>query len=245
MADFLALLSRISQALFVPSLIGLLAITLIIGAIRNWRITLPALLLNYAAASLLLASAVDPLFSLLKVGAGGVAIFVLSIAAQRADTLRALRGESVAVERLVRPNVRALSSQLLLRAAIALLIISVAFGAAARFPLPDESRALSLAAYALLGVSVLLIATAPEALNVGVGLLMFLSGFELAYLPLEPSLGVSVLMALITLFSGLAVAYVTQADVAVMEEEPAVNLDELVIAADEGAIVPVDQPEVT
>jgi hypothetical protein len=43
-------------------------------------------------------------------------------------------------------------------------------------------------------------------------LLVFISSVELAYTPLEPSISVSVLLGVMTLLVGLAIAYLTLAD---------------------------------
>ncbi|MCX6434213.1 MAG: hypothetical protein NTX29_16065, partial [Actinobacteria bacterium] len=70
----------------------------------------------------------------------------------------------------------------------------------------------------------LLMATTPEALNIGMGLLMFISGIELGYTPLEPSISVSVLLGLMTLLVGFAIAYLTLADGSVLLEQIKVEL---------------------
>jgi hypothetical protein len=103
-------------------------------------------------------------------------------------------------------------AQVMLRAIAAILVLTAALGAAIRFPLPGNARELGLGAYVLIGFGVLVVATAYEALNVGLGLLMMLSGFELVFTPLEPSISVSVLLALTTLLVGLAISYLTLAD---------------------------------
>ena len=72
----------------------------------------------------------------------------------------------------------------------------------------------ALSAYVLIGAALLLAATASEALNTGIGLLMFISGVELIYAPLEPSVSVAVLLGFMTLALGVALSYLTLADVA-------------------------------
>jgi hypothetical protein len=81
-----------------------------------------------------------------------------------------------------------------------------------RFPLPGSARELGLGAYVLVASGILLIATAPETLNTGIGILMFISGVELGYTPLEPSISVSVLLGFMTLLVGIAIAYLILAD---------------------------------
>jgi hypothetical protein len=212
MSQLIELFDQLSQAGAASLLIALAATSSLIAIIRNWRITLPLMIIQYVAVGLLLARVIEPGVALIKPLAGAIVCFALSIAAQRADAQRAERGESVALSRLQRPNLQRTPAQLLLRAIAAMLVLTAAFGAVIRFPLPGSARELDLGAYMLIGYGVLLVATAFEALNAGLGLLMLLSGVELVFIPLEPSISVSVLLGLMTLLVGVAISYLTLAD---------------------------------
>lgn len=212
MSQLIELFDQLARAAVAPLLILLAVSAVMVALVRNWRIALPIMVLQYLAVGILLARVIEPSVALIKPLAGAIVCFALSIAAQRADTLRAERGESIARERLAQPNWHRLPAQLLLRAIVAILVLTAAFGAAIRFPLPASARELGLGAYILIGFGLLVAATAHESLNVGLGLLMLLSGFELAYTPLEPSIGVSVLLGLTTLLVGAALSYLTLAD---------------------------------
>jgi hypothetical protein len=212
MSQLIELFDQLSRAAVAPLMILLAVSAVMVALVRNWRIALPVMVLQYLAVGILLARVIEPSVALIKPLAGAIVCFALSIAAQRADTLRAERGESIARERLAQPNWHRLPAQLLLRAIVAILVLTAAFGAAIRFPLPASARELGLGAYILIGFGLLVAATAYESLNVGLGLLMLLSGFELAYTPLEPSIGLSVLLGLTTLLVGAALSYLTLAD---------------------------------
>jgi hypothetical protein len=212
MSLFAELLRRLAEETAGLFLVVLVASAGFVVLVRNWRLVLPVMVLQYVAVGILLVRLFDPIAALFKPLAGSVVLIVLSLAAQRADDVRAERGESVARERLARPNWQRLPAQLLLRAVTMALVLTAAFGAAVRFPLPGGARELNLGAYMLIGCGLLLMASAYESLNVGLGILMFVSGFELAYVPLEPSVGVSALLALTTLLIGLAIAYLILAD---------------------------------
>ena len=212
MSQLIELFDQLSRAAVAPLMILLAVSAVMVALVRNWRIALPVMVLQYLAVGILLARVIEPSVALIKPLAGAIVCFALSIAAQRADALRAERGESIARERLAQPNWHRLPAQLLLRAIVAILVLTAAFGAAIRFPLPASARELGLGAYILIGFGLLVAATAHESLNVGLGLLMLLSGFELAYTPLEPSIGVSVLLGLTTLLVGAALSYLTLAD---------------------------------
>ncbi|HQX76278.1 MAG TPA: hypothetical protein PL074_08190, partial [Thermoflexales bacterium] len=180
--------------------------------IRNWRITLPALILQYALVGVMLARVTQPAVALITPLAGVLISLSLSIAAQRADNERAARGESIAIERVKHVAWQSVPAQVLLRAVAATLTLTAAFGVAVNFPLPGSARELGLAAYVLLACGALIIAIASEALNGGIGLLMIISGIELGYTPLEPSLSVVILLGLMNLLVGVAIAYLTLAD---------------------------------
>jgi hypothetical protein len=218
-SDLVALLDRLSQLATTPLLAALAGSAILILLVRNWRIALPALIVQYVAVGIMLARVIQPGVALIKPLAGALVCLAISIAAQRADDLRARRGESVAVERIRHVSWHTLPAQVLLRGIAAVLVLTAAFGATVRFPLPGNARELGLGAYVLLACGMLLIATAPEALNIGVGLLMFISGVELGYTPLEPSISVSVLLGFMTLLVGFAVAYLTLADSGVPLEQ--------------------------
>jgi hypothetical protein len=225
MSQFIELFDQLAQAGAASLLVLLAASSGIIAVIRNWRITLPMMVLQYVAVGLLLARVIDPGVALIKPLAGAIVCFALSIAAQRADALRARRGESIALARLQRPNWQRVPAQVLLRAIAAILVLTAALGATIRFPLPGTARELGLGAYMLVGFGVLIVATAYEALNVGLGLLMLLSGVELGYTPLEPSVSVSVLLALTTLLVGLAISYLTLADGGALHPNPELEME--------------------
>jgi hypothetical protein len=212
MSQLIELFDQLARAAVAPLLTLLAVSAVMVALVRNWRIALPVMILQYLAVGILLARVIEPSVALIKPLAGAIVCFALSIAAQRADSVRAERGESIARERLAQPNWHRLPAQLLLRAIVAILVLTAAFGAAIRFPLPTAARELGLSAYVLIGFGLLVAATAHEALNVGLGLLMLLSGFELAYTPLEPSIGVSVLLGLTTLLVGAALSYLTLAE---------------------------------
>jgi len=212
MSQIAELLRQLAEGAVGPALVALVASAGFIVLVRNWRLVLPVMVFQYVMVGILLARLLDPIAALFKPLAGFVVVFVLSLAAQRADDVRAERGESVASERLTQPNWQRLPAQLLLRAVTVALVLTAAFSAAVRFPLPGAARELNLSAYTLISCGLLLMATAYESLNVGLGILMLVSGFELVYAPLEPSVAISALLAATTLLISLAIAYLILAD---------------------------------
>jgi hypothetical protein len=66
---------------------------------------------------------------------------------------------------------------------------------------------ITLACYLLVGLGLLLIGLSEAPMQVGFGLLTFLSGFDLFYVALEPSLAVAGLLGAVSFLIALAMAY--------------------------------------
>jgi hypothetical protein len=212
MSSLLSLIDQLARFALAPLLFGLIITAASLVLIRNWRLALPTLIVQYVLVAILLARAIPTGVAMIKFVAGTIVCLAVSLAAQRADSARASRGEQVARRRVGAVNWRSIPSQALIRAIALVLVITAVFGATVRFPLPTAAQDLTLAAYTLLACAVLIIGTSTQAVNVGMAVLMLLSGIELAYAPVEPSVTVSVLLALMTLLVGVAVAYLTVAD---------------------------------
>ncbi|MCS6773175.1 MAG: hypothetical protein RMM31_02940 [Anaerolineae bacterium] len=232
MSNPIELLRRLSEVA-TPTLVLLLAAAAgVTVLVHNWRIALPATAAHFVLAGALLSQVLDPTVAFIKPLAGVVACLGVALAAFQADQMRQRIGQSIALERLRRPNWLQLPSQLLLRMIVAALVLVTALNAAARFPIPTSAPGLVAAAYVLAGFGLALIATSFEAMNIGLGILLLLSAFELAFTPLEPSIGVSVLLAVVTLMVGLAVSVLTLADVEPTDEPSQATLAEASLTAD-------------
>ena len=212
MADFVTLIERLSRLATTPLLLAVLGTAVGVVLVRNWRLSLPLMIAQYVAVGIFMARTVQPGLALINLVAGVLVCLALSVAAQRADDLRSKRGESIAAERIATMSWRLVPAQVLVRAAACGLVLTVAFGTAQRFNPPGVPRELIFAATILVACAMLVIATSPEALNAGLGLLMLISGVELGYSPLEPSVSVGIILGLITLVMGVTLAYLTLAD---------------------------------
>jgi len=94
-----------------------------------------------------------------------------------------------------------------------------AYTATLRFPLPEVSTDVTLACYLLAGLGLLLIGMSESPMQVGIGLLTFISGFDLFYVALEPSLAVAGLFGAVSFLIALASAYLRTAQAITGEEE--------------------------
>lgn len=212
MSELIRLLERLSQLAIVPLLAALALAVLAVVVVHNWRIALPAMVAHYVAVAALLVRVIDPAVVLIKLVAGVVTCIALIVASVGADNLRRALGAPSAAQRLAQPNWVQVPAQLALRAVAAVVVGATTVAAAVRFPLPGVPPVFVLSAYLLFGWGLLVIVTSFEALNSGLGVLLLLSAFEVAYIPLEPSVSVGVLLGAITLLVGIAVAFLVLAE---------------------------------
>ena len=99
------------------------------------------------------------------------------------------------------------------------LVALTAYAVASVVPLPELPRSLTAVCYVLMGLGVLLLGLSQDPVRVGLGLLTFLSGFDLFYVALEPSLVVTGLLGSISFVIALGMAYLRTAHVAGGNEE--------------------------
>jgi hypothetical protein len=105
---------------------------------------------------------------------------------------------------------------------MAAVVVSVgAYAARSALPLPQVPEGFVLACYLLGGLGILLLGLSQDPLRVGVGMLMFLSGFDLFYVVLEPSLVVTGLLGSISFVIALGMAYLKTIQAATSDEETA------------------------
>jgi len=88
-----------------------------------------------------------------------------------------------------------------------------AYTAVLRIPLPEVPGDITLACYLLASLGLLLIGLSEAPMQVGLGLLTFLSGFDLFYVALEPSLAVAGLLGAVSFLIALATAHLRVAQV--------------------------------
>ncbi|MCX7938786.1 MAG: hypothetical protein RMJ86_08870 [Anaerolineae bacterium] len=212
MFELIRLIERLSQFAVVPLLAVLVISALAITVVHNWRVALPAMVAHYVAVAALLVRVIDPTVVLIQLLAGGLTCIALGLAALGADNAQRAAGAPSAAQRLAQPNWTQVPAQLTLRALAALLTGTAAIGASIRFPLPSVPPLFTLSAYVLFSLGVLIIATSFEVLNIGLGVLLMLSAFKIAFISLEPSVSVGILLGTITLLVGTAVSFLTLAE---------------------------------
>ncbi len=96
MSSLIPLIDQLARLAVAPLLFGVIATAAILALVRNWRIALPVLIVQYVLVGILLARVIPPGVAIIKLVAGTIVCLAVSFAAQRADDARAIRGEAIA-----------------------------------------------------------------------------------------------------------------------------------------------------
>jgi len=216
MPTLIDLLERVSFLAAMPAVAGILITAGMMVVSRDWRLNVSALTAQYFFVVLLLTRQIRLEVAAVKGLIGWLICMVFSLTERRASTIQRREGETVPAQRWRRWILSARASFHLLAA---ILVAVAAYAAALRISLPEVPSDITLACYLLAGLGLLLIGLSEEPMQVGYGLLTFLSGFDLFYVALEPSLAVAGLPGAASFVIALAVAYLRTAQVAIRREE--------------------------
>lgn len=189
--------------------------------IWDWRIALAALALQYFFAGLLFVDLLDPRLAIVKLLAGWFACLILYVTARqvnwggRPQDVLPDELSNIAPEKTFQVGPLRLPASLPLRLLLVLLMLWLITSLFQRpnFALPaiaDSLSHLSLAILALVVLGLLGLALTSEPLKAGMGVLMFLTGFELFYSALDQSATMLIVLAAVTLALALVVAYLVQ-----------------------------------
>jgi hypothetical protein len=222
MPTLLDLVRSVSFLAAMPAVAGLLITAGILVVAREWRLNVIALTVQYFFVVLLLTRQIQLEVAAVKGLIGWLICMVFYLTERRADALErsAEAGKPVPAQRWQRWMMSARASFHLLAV---ILIAVAAYTAALRIPLPETEvpRDITLACYLLAGLGVLLIGISESPMQVGLGLLTCLSGFDLVYVALEPSLALAGLLGGVSFLIALAAAYLRTVQAAGAAEEGA------------------------
>ncbi len=215
------LLTRFSFLAAMPAVLGILITAGVLVVSREWRLNVFALAVQYFFVVLLLTRLIRLEVAAIKGLVGWMICMVFYITERRASELTAetekeKENENGDVSR--RWQWRFISARSTFCLLAALLIAVVAYTAALRIPLPQVPSDITLACYLMVGLGLLLIGLSEAPMQVGLGLLTFLSAFDLFYVALEPSLAVAGLLGAVSFLIALAAAYLRASQVAVESE---------------------------
>lgn len=216
METVLAIVERITQHLMGPAIAGLFIALGIVLAARLWSLQIIGMAVVYFTVGLLHARVIRPEIVLVKwvIGAAICLAFAFTpsvseaagTARARSET-RALRPPLGPVVEVFRRLIPRLSDDSPLRLVALLAALIIAYAGSLRFPLPQVSFEIGVSCYLMAVVGLFLAGISEDPLQVGLGLLVFLNGFDLFFGALEPSLVVVGLLGTLEVLVALAVAH--------------------------------------
>ncbi len=213
MPTLVDLLARVSFLAAGPAVAGVFVTAGLLVVSRDWRLNVIALTAQYFFVVLLLTWLIRLEVAAVKGLVGWMICMVFYLTERRASVLEqpSAAAGAAASQRRRRWVMSARASFCLLAG---LLVSVAAYTAALRIPLPEVPTDITLACYLLAGLGLLLIGLSEAPMQVGLGLLTFLSGFDLFYVALEPSLAVAGLLGAVSFLIALATAYLRAAQIA-------------------------------
>ena len=213
MPTLVDLLARLSFLAAMPAVAGIFITAGILVVSREWRLNVFALTVQYFFVVLLLARMIRLEVAAVKGLIGWMICMVFYLTERRASELaQPPPAEGTTVSQRWRRWVMSARASFCLLAG--LLVSVAAYTAALRIPLLEVPSDITLACYLMAGFGLLLIGLNETPMQVGLGLLTFLSGFDLFYVALEPSLAVAGLLGAVSFLIALATAYLRAAQVA-------------------------------
>jgi len=226
MALLVEFLARVAFLAATPAVIGVVVAASLLVVSQDWRLNVIALAAQYFFVALLMTQVIRLEMAAVKALIGWLVCAVVYLTEQQAQLLGRDSGSEpvVSAGSWFKGRVEGWRSHgVSARAAFSLLAVILvalsAYAVADVIPLPQLSGGLTRVCYVLMGLGVLLLGLSQDPVRVGVGMLTFLSGFDLFYVGLEPSLVVTGLLGSINFVIALGVAYLKTAVVANGKEE--------------------------
>jgi len=193
--------ARLSFLTASPAVAGLVVTASLIIVIRDWRVSLAALLAQYLLVGFLLTRLIAPEVATVKTLVGALICSILYLTARRVRWGRQRSKPSGEVFPVSWP----------FRLLAIILAGLVASNLLNSYPPPEVPRDIGFTCYWLVLMGLLAMILTEEPLKAGLGLLTFIAGFELFYAALESSLSVIGLLGAVNLLMALAIAYLVSA----------------------------------
>jgi uncharacterized MnhB-related membrane protein len=206
-------IARLSFLTASPAMAGLVVTASLIIMVKDWRVSLAALLAQYLLTGFLLTRLVTPEVAAVKALIGALICPILYLTARQVRW-----GKQRSKDEMSPPPTgwEVFPVSLPFRLLATILIGLAASSLLNSHPLPEVPRDIGFACYWLALMGLLAMILTAEPLKAGLGLLTFMAGFELFYVALESSLSVIGFLGIVNLFMALAIAYLAS----VREVEP-------------------------
>lgn len=216
MDAILRLIDRISFLAAMPAIAGLLLVLGLLMVSRRWQNQVLGMVVLYFLVGLLNTRVIRPEVALVKALIGWLICLTLYVTGRYLDEQRGVK-EKPEPRKGWRPF---LAPDAPLRLLVMLAVLVIAYAGSLVFPLSQIPSDINLACYLLVVGGLFLAGMSEEPLRVGLGLLIFLAGFELFFGALEPSLVVVGLLGATSFLITLAVTFMAVTHAASKKEEP-------------------------
>ena len=220
------LLARVAFLAAMPAIVGVFVTAMLLVVSRDWRLNVIALAAQYFFVALLMTQVIRVEMAAVKGLIGWVICLVFYLTEQQTQSLARSPGsqeplslQSWFAARMEGWRREGISAWAGFSFMAAILVDATAYATSSAMPLPQISQGLTLACYLLAGKGILLVGLSQDPLRVGIGLLMFLLGFDLFYVALEPSLLVTGFLGAISFVIALGAAYLKAAQATATGEE--------------------------
>jgi hypothetical protein len=214
-------LDRLASLRGMPATIIILLAAFVAVAAWDMRLAIPAMLVHYLFAGLLIVEVLDPRLAVVYTLSGIFVVAILLVTAWQVNWGRPPGGLTAdEAARLGLSRRRSLgrfsfSDRSLLRLGLAVAAVAVAWLVGRQGTIlaiiPEELGYLEPAIIGLVGLGLVGVVTSTEPLPSGVGLLLFLTGFALYYGFLDQSILMTVALVAAGIVVALVVAYLAQA----------------------------------
>jgi len=202
------IIARLSFLTASPAVAGLVVTGSLIIVLRDWRVSLAALLAQYLLMGFLLTRLITHQVATVKTLVGALICSILYLTARRIHWCRHGSKDETAPTPI---GWEVFPVGLPFRLLAVVLTGLVASSLLNRYPLPEVPRDIGFACYWLALTGLLAMILTAEPLKAGLGLLTFMIGFELFYAALDSGLSVVGFLGIVNLFMALAIAYLASA----------------------------------
>ncbi len=199
-----------------PLTLGLLGAAVILILTNDWRVSGVILSIQYGLAALLVAQVAIWQVAAVKALVGVLAVGILGLSSRELSSSRARSEAPSAADEPPAPRPRLallrgleFSTNLPFRLAASLLVIVGVWYLLTEsgYDFPNVPSGFDFASGLLVTLGLLNLGLTEEPMNTGAGLLTFITGFDLLYVAVEPSLAVVALMAAVHFGVALAISY--------------------------------------
>ncbi len=216
-------MSSLVSWLLTLALPAVIAAAAVLAVLDDWRVRLAALAVLYSAAALLVTQLVVRDVAAARLVAGLLVTVILGLTMWQVSFRRPEAGQarSAGWRHLELPTGFAFR----LIAALMMLVVAAYLAEQPRLVLPGlrGQPALNTASYMLMALGLLKLGLSEEPMHSGMALLTLLTGFELFYVAVEPSLAIVALLAAVHFAIAVAVSYLTVVQYAGSSEEAVVG----------------------